>query len=298
MAVPPGPGVILIQSSPGFPEFPSIEPVKESEGLHKLFRYRALTARDKDDGGPGEDQTSLPGFSAPISLARHHAYRVIKPAADANSLDLAFPVPLAPSRQLNFVDPDGRPLAGAIVQGLVVGSWGPGHKAVVEGSEVDVVGLDPTEPREIVATSADRQFIGTSLITGDSMEPVTIQLEPAASITGTLKDESTGKPLAAYSLNFSYQPASPKTADHSFGLWMGTTNTDADGHFVFRGLRSDLLGSITVHQPPPRQFWIGSLPEFHPDPLQKLDLQLGESRDVGDIKIKPVDLEAREKAQN
>ena len=60
----------------------------ESDGLHRLFPYTPLAARAKDDGAPGTDPQSFPGFTGPIPLANYHAYRVINPPADAKTLDL------------------------------------------------------------------------------------------------------------------------------------------------------------------------------------------------------------------
>jgi hypothetical protein len=120
IVVPPGPGVLLIQAAPGLPMMSLELPVwSESEGLHRLFPYARLTARAKDDGAPGDDSKSFPGFSGSIPVASYHAYRVISPQADAETLSVELTIPRAPSRLLRFVGPDGRLVRGVTIAGLL-----------------------------------------------------------------------------------------------------------------------------------------------------------------------------------
>ena len=94
LAVPPGPGVILVKSQPGLPNSGELFPIyTESTGIHQLFPYATLAGRAKDDGGPEGDAESFAGFTGPITLARYHAYRVINPPSDAKTLDLTLTVP-------------------------------------------------------------------------------------------------------------------------------------------------------------------------------------------------------------
>jgi hypothetical protein len=97
IAVPPGPGVLLIQAKPGLPMGYDESIAWKSDKLHDLFPYAPLTARAKNDGAPKGDTQSLSGYAGPIPLATYHAYQVINPAANAATLDVEFTVPRAPS---------------------------------------------------------------------------------------------------------------------------------------------------------------------------------------------------------
>jgi hypothetical protein len=179
MAVPPGPGVILVRSSPGVPsEFALTGSHKESEGLHQLFPYTELTARAKDDGAPKGGTQSLPGLTGPIPLATYHAYRAIDPPADATKLDVTLTVPRAPSRLLRFVGPDGRAMTGVRVHGLV--AHAPGLEVVLDGSEVEILALTPGKPREVVAVSNDGKYTARTFVSADDPNPRTIRLDRSA----------------------------------------------------------------------------------------------------------------------
>lgn len=242
IAVPPGPGVLLVQSSPGLPPMARFGIWKESEGLHRLFPYVALAARAKHDGAPEGDRQSFPGFNGPIWLSRkdyayqYHAYRVINPPADATTLDVTLTVPRAPSRVLRFVDPDGRAIRGVRVYGLVA----PPLKMTVvfDGSEAEVLALEPGMPREVIATSNDAAYAIRTIVSTDDPQPRTIRLKPTASVSGRLLDVSTGLPLAGYSAFLNYP-----LSDVFYGLspwWLGTkVTTDANGRFQIRGPRDD-----------------------------------------------------------
>lgn len=184
IAVPPGPGVLFVQSSPGMPMFAESQTWKESDGLHRLFPYPTLTER-ANDGVPGGDRQNLPGFAAPIPITGYHAYHVISPPADAKSLDLTLTVRRARSRLLRFVGPDGRPIHGVTVRGLVY----PAEtlSVTLDGSEAVVLGLRPGQTREVVATSSDGKYGATTTVGANDRTPMTIQLLPLKAATGFLR---------------------------------------------------------------------------------------------------------------
>jgi protocatechuate 3,4-dioxygenase beta subunit len=180
IAVPPGPGVLLVQADPGLPMFGESMTWKESEGFHRLFPYATLAGRSEGDGVPGGDRLSLPGFSAPIAVNNYHAYRVIDPPVDAKSLELTMTVPRAPSRMVRFVGPDGRAIRGVRVRGLLAP---PRTMTVVlDGSEAEVLALDPASPRQMTAISNDGKYAATVTVAADDPQPRMIRLEPMGSV--------------------------------------------------------------------------------------------------------------------
>jgi hypothetical protein len=287
IAVPPGPGVLLVKAEPGQPMFAELTPgLKEGEEF-RLFPYATLATRARNDGAPEGDARSFPGFSGsiplstPDSIFNYHAYRVIDPPADATTLELTLNVPRAPSRVLRFVDPDGRAIRGVTVQGLVA----PPRKMTVsiDGSEAEVLALEPGTPREVITTSNDGKYAARFFVGTDDPQPETIRLEPAGSITGRLVDASTGLPLAGYSATFNY-PGEGATRSERFGRWGGQVKTDGNGRFLIRSVIAGDRAAISF-QEPVRPFIQAR--DHKPDSLRGLVLRSGEVRDVGDIRIQP-----------
>ena len=111
----------------------------------------------------------------PIPLANYHAYRVINPAADATTFDLTISVPRAETRTLRFVGPDGRPIRGVHVRGLVAEPLT--MTIVLDGSEADVLALAPGERREVIATSDDGKHTGSTMVSTADPQVQTIRLK-------------------------------------------------------------------------------------------------------------------------
>ncbi len=279
ISVPPGPGLLLIQSSPGMPMFGEAMTWNESLGYHRLFPYLKLTSRDKNDGAGGEDAKTFPGFVAPISIANYHAYRVINPAADATKLDLTVHIPRAASRMVRFVDPAGHAIRGVSVKGLVAAPqncfWG--MTIELDGSEAEVMALEPGKPRQIVAMSRDGKYAVATFLKGDDPGPATIRLEPAASITGRIVDEK-GRPVQAL-----LSPAPPPrdaemAADPGTVLGFQQTRTDADGRFRLSPMLAGRY-SGEIRGAPSDSAVVGMA-------FENLVLRSGETRDVGEIRVK------------
>ena len=270
MVVPPGPGVLFAQSSPGMPMFATAMVWKESDGMHRLLPYATLTTRAKDDGAPAGDAQSLPGFHGPIPIANYHAYRVINPPADAKTLDLTLNVPRAPSRMLRFVDPDGRAIRGVHVQGLVAP---PASMTVIlDGSEAEALALEPGKPREVIATSGDGKYIVKTSVSADDLRPATIRLEPAGSITGRIVDDN-GKPVKAL-----LSPDQQTKAAADVG-YIPQVRSDADGRFRIVGLLAGLRYSGEIRGRNSDSERVGTA-------FENVVLRAGEVRDLGDIRIK------------
>jgi beta-lactamase regulating signal transducer with metallopeptidase domain len=177
LAVPPGPGVLMVHASPGLPMFAEAQVWKESAGYHRLFPYVKLKTRVKNDGAPEGDPQSLPGFNGPIPLSTYEAYQVINPSATTTTLDLKIFVPRAPSRTLHFVDPDGRAIRGVTVRGLLA----PPNEMtfVLGGAEAEVLALEPGVPRQVTVKSNDGNYSASASVSTDDPQPRTIRLARA-----------------------------------------------------------------------------------------------------------------------
>ena len=258
---------------------------KESEGFHRLFPYAPMTARSRGDGAPGEDLKSFPGFSGPIPVAPYkpyHAYRVINPAGDAKTLSVELTVPRAPSRLLRFVGPDGRPVRGVTVAGLLPP---PLPMTSLEGSEAEALALDPSHPRPLLALSHDGRYFARDVIDSTGvvpMPPKTIVLEPAGSVSGRLVDAATGRALSGYTVWIS---PSLEDADRIPGV-AAPVKSDIGGRFLFRGVIPDIPVSVTIRPPTDPKNLMGSWRDYRPDALRSLTLRAREARDLGDVRIR------------
>ena len=278
MVVPPGPGVLLVQSIPGLPggaEYGFGE-FKESDGVHRRFPYAKLATRAKDDGAPEGDARSLPGFNGPIPLGDgtiYHAYRVINPPADAKTLDLNLTVPRAPSRMLRFVDPDGRAIRGVTVQGLVPME---GTKIVLDGSEVEILGLEPGKSRPLIAFSNDGKYAVKTSVSTDDPQPKFIRLEAAGFVTGRVVDEN-GKPLKAFLSPAQAPPGTDAAADVGY---IPQTRSDAEGRFRIGPLLPGQRYSAEIRGGAGDTEVLGKA-------FENVVLRAGEVSDLGDLRIKP-----------
>jgi hypothetical protein len=180
MAVPPGPGVLLVQASPGLPMFAEAQVWKESDGFHRLFPYVKLKTRTKNDGAPEGDAENLPGFTGPIPLSAYEAYQVISPSAATTNLDVTISVPRGPSRTLHFVDPDGHAIRGVKVNGLVA----PPLTFILDGSQAEVLALEPGKPRQLTISGDDGKYSASVFVSTDDPQPRTIHLERAPPDSG------------------------------------------------------------------------------------------------------------------
>jgi hypothetical protein len=271
MVVPPGPGVLLVQSMPGLPggiEY-GFGKFKERDGIQRMFPYAPLESRSKDDGGPEGDATSFPGFNGPIKLAegrQYHAYRVFDPAADAKALDLTLTVPRAPSRTLKFVDPDGNALRGVIVRGLVPMEW---TQVTLDGAEIEILGLNPDKPRELIAQTADGKYIVKTTVGVNDPDPKVIQLKAACAVTGRVVDEA-GKPVKGLYINI----------HAAEGVFIPSiAASDADGRFRAAPLFAGEQYSADVTGGPQGTAVVGKA-------FDGLVLKPSETHDMGDVRIK------------
>jgi hypothetical protein len=195
--VPPGPGVLLLEASPGMPFMwtSSKLPWRESDGYHRRFPYAPVTRREPADGAPrtpGAAVDTPHGAFGPIALENVVAYRVIEPAANDAPYKVEITIPTAPTRRVRFVDPDGRPVRGALVFGV---TSSPLHQVKLDGDEVEIIALDPTRERRLTARSPDGRLSVETTVRADSAEPIIVRMQQWPGVTGRLVNEA-GKAVA------------------------------------------------------------------------------------------------------
>jgi hypothetical protein len=277
--VPPGPGVLLLEASPGMPfmwEFTL--PWKESDGYHRRFPYAPLTRRNPADGAPrapGAAGDTLPGAFGPIALENVVAYRVIEPAVNYAPYMAEITIPTAPTRRVRFVDPDGRPVSGALVSGV---TSSPRHQVILDGDEVEILALEPTRERRLTARSPDGRLWVETTVRADSAEPIIVRMQQSPGVTGRLVDEA-GKAVAGASLWVTYGLEEPLP----FPLPRVSVESDSEGRFWVEGIFPGHAATIEFHRG--GNPFLEKSEHYRPQSLRNLVLD-GRPRDLGTVKAK------------
>src|SRR5262249_3319309 len=124
-----------------------------------------------------------------------HAYRLIRPAANDTALTADFALEPGLSRKGRLIDPDGQPLTGAETMGLTHrGAALPANRPSWPGAEFTAEARNLARPRRLLFWHHERKLAGTVVLRGGEPEPVTVTLQPLATVTGraVLKN---GEPL-------------------------------------------------------------------------------------------------------
>src|SRR5262249_49726826 len=126
-----------------------------------------LVANGKTRSGLGQRQ-----FSAII---------LTNPDADSGPLNFDVTLARGPMREVTILDPDGRPLIGAVVTD-VDGQRAPAGP--LETATFTAFRLKPLRTRRLTIRHDERRLSGSVLLLGDDVEPTTVRLQPWATITG------------------------------------------------------------------------------------------------------------------
>ena len=174
------------------------------------------------------------------------------------------------------LDPDGKPLAGALARGLksaplVFGVW---EDKPLPTAAFEAVAVDPTRPRALVFIHPERKLGGSVRVTGAEKGPVEVKLRPWATVTGRLVD-ADGKPAANVRLSFvmSLDEADPAGVG---SLPERNVKTDAAGRFTLGGFIPGLRYSLAAVS---SQRVLAHLTEG-------VQFKEGETRDLGDVTVK------------
>lgn len=261
VAAPPGPlrDRLEVVLRPGRPAFGV---ALDADGLPAHGAELALVSAGKPrvEARAGEDGVfrfaAVPTGTFALHARDNGAAPIVLPGivvpAGPGTWDLGT-VTLAPAAITagRVVDPEGTPVAGAVVRALAVedGEEGAADQAVEATAGEDgwfaLTGLAPGRLVDLDVAAAGHARVRVRSVEVPPAEPLTIVLGPAASVTGTVT-ASDGRPVAGAVVRVSPDPA-PGTSDHTSGssdTSAGTSGgptvggTDEDGRFAIDGLAS------------------------------------------------------------
>ena len=187
----PGPGAVLVKTMRG-------------------FKYRPAHVDPKAFFAPGRtswtDLEKVSSYGTTDTLFVHAgwgAYQLeyaaivlVNPPVGSAPLELAATVVRDRPRRVSLVDPEGKPVEGALAHGL---SFNPGYEGPpLRAATFEITKLDPDRIRRITFYKTDRKLVGFLLVRGlgDGDAPYTVRLQPWATLTGRLVDENGNALLA------------------------------------------------------------------------------------------------------
>jgi RNA polymerase sigma factor (sigma-70 family) len=234
-----------------------------------LLGFRAST--DKYRMGVGAEQIKEKLRNGPVldTLPYHlypgneHTIAEISPKTGDESITCD--VYLDPGRTLQgtAVGPEDKPLAGARVLGLrPMPFW---ENEPLKAAEFTILALGQDETRTLQMVHEEKKLAGWLVVRGDEKAPVRVRLEPWGSVTGRLV-KPDGEPMTNVSIYAGSRSGQP----------------DKEGKFRIDGLAPGLKFGLTVIKPP------YSL-ELSGKDVKELTTRPGETKDLGDIQVKPMD---------
>jgi beta-lactamase regulating signal transducer with metallopeptidase domain/protocatechuate 3,4-dioxygenase beta subunit len=119
---------------------------------------------------------------------------LVEPRAESADYVQDLALEPSPSLDVELVDPDGKPLTGAVVWGRFPEGRDFGDHNLYEESRTQIIGLDPHAPRTVVFQHHDRKLGAIVVVKPGEHGDRRITLEPCPVVTGRVLD-AEGKPV-------------------------------------------------------------------------------------------------------
>src|SRR5262249_30390760 len=176
---------------------------------------------------------------------------------------------------VNIQDPDGQPLAGAVVSGVTV-SWPITFP--IEQAKTTVFALDPARPRQLVALHPQRKLAGSLAVRGEESGTPILKLVPAGAVTGRLLDND-GQPIAGADVGCSYRTEAANELLRHFQKLSPPVRTDAEGRFRLEGV---VPGQKFVFNIRKGQTFLAGKPR-----ISERQVESGGTLELGDFRTEP-----------
>ena len=264
-AVLPGPGAITVRAR-GARYLPAcVDP-------RAFFKVGPETPEGGFEGYGNRDTLVVASGRSQSAMpqSQYCAIVLTNPAADSGPLSFDVTLARDHERRVTVLDPDGRPLTGAVVTGA---DWKQTQSGPIEAATFTVTGLNPARVRRLTIRHDGRRLAGSLLLRGDEAEPSTVRLQPWATLSGRLVD-AQGRPRAKVEM-MDTDWADAKD-DPARGWLTSRITTDRDGRFRIEALV-------------PGQKYSASLINVkdggeYGSVLRDVALKPGETLDLGDVR--------------
>src|SRR5262249_1276830 len=128
----------------------------------------------------------------------HNAFAQIDPANDAKRVTRDIVLDPGEKYTGTLLDPNGQPLTGAHAYGIT--RWWHFDLPALKTAEFTVRAFNPRRPRPVLFYHVEKRLVGVFEVPKDKTKPLTVKMQPGASVTGRLVDAG-GQPRANVGLH-------------------------------------------------------------------------------------------------
>jgi RNA polymerase sigma factor (sigma-70 family) len=254
----PGPGALLVEADPLHYPAARVDPMTVFPRAGQLDAETSAELIVFQTRGGGRDTIRQEQFRAVVLMEMDSA----KPPNE-------FLIPLTPADPIRgrLLDPDGKPLVGVTVRGLM----GNGQfSRPLATADFEASPLHPDRPRYFYFRHEGRKLVGTAVVSKIGTGPIDATLRPWASVTGRVL-EPDGTP-AELTVDVFAADAGPGA---SFRRLAG--GTKRDGTFRINGLIPGVRYEVTYHNRHDNSGRKGV--------VASVELKEAETKDVGEIRM-------------
>ncbi len=235
---------------------------------------KIIDGRDENSGVNSRDDKTIVFRTRPSACfsTNFHVLAEVNPAEDAAEFEVDFQLQAGRSVNGTVLDPEGRPLAGALFAGGgALMSW---RLPPLKSARFTVENVELNQPRRLSFLHTERRLAGSVLLSGNETGPLEVKLQPWGTVTGRVL-QATGEP--ADDVDLLGLLFGDNAAVANFGLLPdpNRTRTDAKGRFEIEGLAPNTPYALSASQ---GRRILGAV-------IEQFQLAPGETKDLGDLTI-------------